>query len=146
MVNAVGIDVSKGKSTVTVLQPAGVIVKKPFNVPHTASKLRELSGFIASLEGETRVVMECTGRYHEPVAHALHEKGIVVCVVNPIAIHNAGNGVSVRKTKTDRVDASVIASMLMHDNLLQPYTNTAFFAEEPAIIIFSLITSPSSII
>ena len=32
MYNAVGIDVSKGKSTVAVLQPAGVIIRKPFNV------------------------------------------------------------------------------------------------------------------
>lgn len=37
MYNAVGIDVSKGKSTVAVLQPAGVIIRKPFNVNHTSS-------------------------------------------------------------------------------------------------------------
>ncbi len=32
MYNAVGIDVSKGKSTIAVLQPGGVIVRKPFDV------------------------------------------------------------------------------------------------------------------
>ena len=67
MYNAVGIDVSKGKSTVAVLQPAGVIIRKPFNVNHTSSELDELAKYIGSLEGETRVVLECTGRYHEPV-------------------------------------------------------------------------------
>ena len=108
MVNAVGIDVSKGKSTVTVLQPAGVIVKKPFNVPHTASKLRELSGFIASLEGETRVVMECTGRYHEPVVRALTKSGLFVSAVNPHLIKNYGNN-SLRKVKSDPADARKIA-------------------------------------
>ena len=43
MYNAVGIDVSKGKSTVAVLQPAGVIIRKPFNVNHTSSELDELA-------------------------------------------------------------------------------------------------------
>lgn len=32
MYNAVGIDVSKGKSTVTVLQPGGTVIRKPFDV------------------------------------------------------------------------------------------------------------------
>jgi len=35
MLNAVGIDVSKGKSTIAVLRPAGEIVRKPFDVRHT---------------------------------------------------------------------------------------------------------------
>ena len=33
--NAVGIDVSKGKSTVSVIQPFGVVVAEPFDVLHT---------------------------------------------------------------------------------------------------------------
>ena len=47
MYNAVGSDVSKGKSTVAVLQPAGVIIRKPFNVNHTSSELDELAKYIA---------------------------------------------------------------------------------------------------
>ena len=61
MYNAVGIDVSKGKSTIAVLQPGGVIVRKPFDVFHTSQSLKELSNYLASLEGDTRIVMECTG-------------------------------------------------------------------------------------
>ena len=33
MYHAVGIDVSKGKSTVAVLQPSGTVIRKPFDVP-----------------------------------------------------------------------------------------------------------------
>ena len=51
MYNAVGIDVSKGKSTIAVLQPGGVIVRKPFDVFHTSQSLKELSNYLASLEG-----------------------------------------------------------------------------------------------
>ena len=61
MYNAVGIDVSKGKNTIAVLQPAGVIVRKPFNVYHTSNELNELAKYIGTLEGETCVVLECTG-------------------------------------------------------------------------------------
>ncbi len=107
--NAVGIDVSKGKSTVAILRPLGEVVQEPTEFSHDEIGLERLADLILPLGEDTKVVMEATGRYHEPVAHALHEKGIVVCVVNPIAIHNAGNGVSVRKTKTDRIDSLKIA-------------------------------------
>lgn len=53
--NAVGIDVSKGKITVTVLQPFGVVIAEPFEVLHTADELKKLVTFIKSLSGETNV-------------------------------------------------------------------------------------------
>ena len=47
--NAVGIDVSKGKSTVAVVQPFGVVVAEPFDVPHTDSDLKALREFMKRL-------------------------------------------------------------------------------------------------
>lgn len=108
MYNAVGIDVSKGKSTIAVLQPGGVIVRKPFDVFHTSQSLKELSDYLVSLEGDTRVVMECTGRYHEPMANALSDAGLFVTVVNPHLIKNFGNN-TLRKVKSDPADAKKIA-------------------------------------
>ena len=58
MYNAVGIDVSKGKSTVTVLQPGGTVIRKPFDVSHTSPNLNELAEYLDSLDGDTRVVKE----------------------------------------------------------------------------------------
>lgn len=46
MLNAVGIDVSKGKSTVAVLRPAGEVVRKPFNVSHSVKELSELVSYV----------------------------------------------------------------------------------------------------
>lgn len=108
MLNAIGIDVSKGKSTVTVLQPGGIVVRKPFNVVHSISGLKELKDHILSLEGETKAVMECTGRYHEPILLALSEAGVFVSAVNPHLIKNFGNN-SIRKVKSDPADAKKIA-------------------------------------
>lgn len=77
MNNVAGIDVSKGKSIVSVLRPFGEVVAKSFPVGHTGSELKELADYLKSLDGETRVVMEHTGRYYEPVARFLHEEGIL---------------------------------------------------------------------
>ena len=108
MMNAVGIDVSKGRSTVAVLQPGGVTIRKPFLVHHTSGELNELSKYLESLEGDTKVVMECTGRYHEPILNALSKSGLFVSAVNPHLIKNYGNN-TLRKVKTDPADARKIA-------------------------------------
>lgn len=107
--NAVGIDVSKGKSTVAVLRPFGEIVAEPFDVIHNDDDLKNLIKHIKSLSGETKVVMEYTGNYFEPIARALHNAGIFVSVVNAILVHDYG-GNSIRKVKTDKKDALKIAS------------------------------------
>ena len=86
--NAVGIDVSKRKSTVAILRPGGEIVKKPFDVPHLSSDFRSLTRLIQDLDGETRIVMECTGHYYEPIARRLSQAGFFVSAVNPQIIRN----------------------------------------------------------
>ena len=106
--NAVGIDVSKGKSTVTILRPQGLVVASPYDVPHTGSDLKEFATAIKKLHGETRVVMEATGNYYEPIARFLHEQGIFVSVVNPMLISDFG-GNTLRRPKTDKKDAVKLA-------------------------------------
>ena len=91
MLNAVGVDISKGKSTISVLQPGGVVVRKPFDVTHSKDDLKELAKYVKSLDGETKVVMECTGRYHEPMLRSFLASDIFVCAVNPHLIKNYGN-------------------------------------------------------
>lgn len=108
MNNVAGVDVSKGKSMVSVLRPFGEVVAKPFSVGHTGSELKELANYLKSLDGETRVVMEHTGRYYEHVARFLHEEGIFVSAVDPKLIKDYGNN-TLRKMKTDKADARKIA-------------------------------------
>ncbi len=107
--NAVGIDVSKGKSMVTIVQPFGVVLAEPFEVSHNGQELKELVERLKLLPGETKVVMEYTGAYYEPIANALHNAGIFVSVVNPLLIDDYGTN-RVRKVKTDKKDAYKIAN------------------------------------
>jgi len=107
--NAVGIDVSKGKSTVAILRPFGEIVASPFEVNHTNSELSELAGKLKSLNGETKVIMECTGNYHLQIACILQEAGLFVSTVHAQLIHDFGNN-TIRKGKTDKADSLKIAN------------------------------------
>lgn len=106
--NAIGIDVSKGKSKIAIMRPLGEVVAKPFDIMHYPDQLAELSDYIRSLEGESRVVMEHTGKYSEPIANFLYNAGIFVCMVNAKLIHDYG-GDTIRRDKTDKVDALKIA-------------------------------------
>ena len=107
--NSVGIDISKGRSTVAVMRPFGEVVISPFEVRHTDSELSELARRLKSLDGETRVVMEATGNYHAPVAWLLHDAGLYVSVVNAKLVHGYGNN-DLRHVKTDRKDAVKLAN------------------------------------
>jgi hypothetical protein len=109
ILNAVGIDVSKGKSIIAVMRPLGEMVAKPAEVLHTASELRRLADYLKSLAGETRIVLEYTGRYYLPIARYLHDAGLFVSVVHAKLVHDYGNN-SIRKVKTDRTDAVKIAN------------------------------------
>ena len=106
--NAVGIDVSKGKSMVAALRPMGEVALLPKEYPHSEVGLEQMAYAIIALGEDTRVIMEATGRYHEPVAAALHAYGIYVTVLNPLFIQRSGGG-SIRKVKTDKADAMKIA-------------------------------------
>lgn len=106
--NAAGIDVSSRKSTVAILRPFGEVVELPFEVSHSAEDLSALAQQLKSIEGETRVVMEHTGRYYESIAKVLHEAGLYVSVVNPLLIKEYGAN-SLRRVKTDKADAMKIA-------------------------------------
>ena len=120
--NAVGIDVSKRKSMIAIMRPLGEVVATPFEVGHTAAELNELAKFILKISGETRVVMEYTGVYFEPIARALYDAGLCVCVVHAQLIHNYGNN-TIRKVKTDKADAIKIANYALDNwNKLKPYT------------------------
>ena len=119
----VGIDVSKRKSTIAVMQPGEKLFQKPFDVDHKKMELDTLATYIKSLDGEVKVVMECTGRYHEPILKTLAQEGIFVSAVNAKLIKNAGNN-SLRKVKSDPADSKKIAKYAL-DNWahLRQYTD-----------------------
>ena len=106
---AVGVDVSNGRSTVAVLGARRTVVVKPHEVQHTADGFADLAARLNALDGEVRIVMEHTGRYYESFAMSMYRAGFVVTAVNPLAVKDYQEGISVRKVKTDKADALKIA-------------------------------------
>lgn len=120
--NAAGIDVSSRKNIVTVLWPFGEVVKLPFDIVHSAERFASLVQQLKSIEGESRIVMEHTGRYYEPVAQLLHEAGFYVSAVNPLLVREYG-GNSLRRVKTDKANAMKIARYVLDNwSELRDYT------------------------
>ena len=134
--DAVGIDISKGRSVVAALRPLGEVAIVPREFSHTAIGLKTLAKELLALGENTRVAMEATGHYHEPVAAALHKAGLFVSVLNPIVIHEAGSGVRVRKVKNDRKDALKIAKFGL-DNWMDLCEYTPMDAIRQQLKLFS---------
>lgn len=109
IITAVGIDVSKGYSTIAVCRPGGELILKPFRVNHTISDLKQLVKTIKKIGGNIRIVMEHTGMYWRSIALPLKQAGFYVSVVNAILIRNFNHN-SLRKIKTDKADAIKIAN------------------------------------
>ena len=106
---SVGIDVSKGKSTICILKPGGEVLQPPFEINHTADGLESLVALIKSFDEEVRVVLEDTGHYHLPVVIPLVESGIFVCCVNALRMKKFCSQ-SLRRAKTDKIDSIKIAN------------------------------------
>ena len=106
---SIGIDVSKGKSTVCFLKLHGEVLNKPFEVEHTESSLSHLINSISLIQEDVRVVMEATGIYHLPILDYLKSNNIFVSVVNPLIMHKYAS-LSIRRGKTDPLDAIKIAN------------------------------------
>lgn len=106
---SVGVDVSKGKSTVCIMKPGGEVLSAPFEVVHTKTELLDFVRIIKSQNEEVRVIMEDTGHYHLPVATLLVDNGIFVCSVNALRMKKYCSQ-NIRRAKTDKIDSIHIAS------------------------------------
>ena len=106
---SVGIDVSKDKSTVCFLKPCGEVLVTPYDVLHTQGELTALVERIRSYSEEARVILEDTGHYHFPIVKFLLDNGVFVSTVNALRMKKYCSQ-SIRKAKTDRIDAVRIAS------------------------------------
>ena len=105
----VGIDVSKGKSTVAILSTEGEIIEEPFEITHDIEGLALLEEKVKKLPKEDlKIVMEETGTYHLPVLGYLLDKEYFVIAENALKIKKYLDR-GLRKAKTDKKDAYKLA-------------------------------------
>jgi Transposase and inactivated derivatives len=106
---SVGIDVSKGKSTISIMKPGGEVLAKPYEMLHNIESINQLASRIKGYDEEVRVVLEATGHYHFPVTTMLAEKGIFVACINSLRMKKYCSQ-SLRRAKTDEIDSLKIAA------------------------------------
>ena len=120
---AVGIDVSKSKSTVAILNADGSKRIAPFDVKHNLPELNALVKYLNDLNDNIVILMEHTGHYHYPILKKLNDEGFQVCLVNPYQMKKYGD-TELRRTKTDKKDAIRIATYALEKSyLLVPYSS-----------------------
>ncbi|HEX8649944.1 MAG TPA: IS110 family transposase [Pyrinomonadaceae bacterium] len=104
---ALGIDISKLKFNTCLIQQSGKLKHKVF--PNSETGFEQLTQWL-SRQGVQSVhaCLEATGTYGEALSLFLYQAGHTVSVINPAAI-KAFAGSRLARTKTDRVDAELIA-------------------------------------
>ena len=129
----VGIDVAKDKHDCFILSSEGEVLADVFTIPNNAEGFGTLLRTIRTCSKPTdkiKVGLEATGHYSYNILGFLLDCGLPTYVINPLHTNLYRKSLSLRKTKTDRVDARTIATMLMSDVDLKSYTDTSYHNEE----------------
>ena len=133
MVVSVGIDVSKDKHDCFIVSSEGEILADVFTISNTIDGFHCLLQRIqncTNTQDKIKVGLEATGHYSYNLLGFLLDNGLPTYVLNPLRTNLYRKSLSLRKTKTDRVDARTIAAMLLSDVALKPYTDIAYHNEE----------------
>ena len=128
-----GIDVAKDKHDCFITNSDGEVLFKAFTIQNNRDGFDDLYQKITSVTDDLTKVkagLEATGHYSYNILGYLLDKGLATFVINPIHTNLYRKSLSLRKTKTDKVDAHTIAAMLMSDVNLKSYSDTLYHNEE----------------
>ena len=129
----VGIDVAKDKHDCFITNSDGEILFQVFTIQNNRDGFDDLFSKIQSTSSDVsniKVGLEATGHYSYNLLGYLIDKGLPTFVINPLHTNLYRKSLSLRKTKTDKVDARTIAMMLMSDVNLKSYSDTSYHNEE----------------
>ena len=129
----VGIDVAKDKHDCFITNSDGEVLFKAFTISNNLDGFNELYQKIKSVMEDitkVKVGLEATGHYGYNLLGYLIDKGLPTYVINPLHANLYRKSLSLRQTKTDKVDARTIASMLMSDVNLKSYSDISYHNEE----------------
>lgn len=129
----VGIDVAKDKHDCFIVNSDGEVLFDVFTIQNNMDGFEDLLFKIKNSSkdlSKVKVGLEATGHYSCNILGFLKNKGLSTIVINPLYTSLSRKSVSLRKTKTDKVDARTIASMIMSDVSLKPYSDTLYHNED----------------
>ena len=129
----VGIDVAKDKHDCYIVNSDGMVLAEVFTFANDQDGFTLLFQRLQSVAPDlsnVKVGLEATGHYSYNILGFLLDKGLHTYVINPLHTNLFRKSTSLRRTKTDRVDARAIAAMMMSDVVLTSYTASSYHNEE----------------
>ena len=129
----VGIDVAKDKHDCFITNSDGEVLFKSFTISNNRDGFETLFQKIESVSDDlnkVKVGLEATGHYSYNLLGFLLDKGLTTFVINPLHTNLYRKSLSLRKTKTDKVDSRTIATMMMSDMNLKSYSDISYHNEE----------------
>ena len=129
----IGIDVAKDKHDCFITNSDSELLVKAFSIANNLDGFNDLYQKIESVMDDVtkvKVGLEATGHYSYNLLGSLIDKGLPTYVINPLHTNLYRKSLSLRQTKTDKVDARTIASMLMSDVNLKSYSDISYHNEE----------------
>lgn len=129
----VGIDVAKDKHDCFIVNSDGEVLFDVFTIQNNMDGFEDLLFKIKCAEKNVdniKVGLEATGHYSCNILGFLKNKGLETIVMNPLYTSLSRKSISLRKTKTDKVDARTIAGMIMSDVSLKPYSDKLYHNED----------------
>ena len=129
----VGIDVAKNKHDCFITNSDGEVLFPAFTIQNNRNGFDDLFSKVQSISSDVsniKVGLEATGHYSYNLLGYLIDKGLPTFVINPLHTNLYRKSLSLRKTKTDKVDSRTIATMMMSDMNLKSYSDTSYHNEE----------------
>lgn len=110
----VGIDISKYKHDCFVTTETNCVIKENFSFNNNSKGFQQLLDLLKSFDNnqEIRIGFEATGHYHMNLMLFLEKNNYSFMELNPALVKRSIVATTLRKTKTDKLDALAIANYL----------------------------------
>ena len=109
----VGIDISKFKHDCAIIDELGDVITTSWSFNSDCEGFSLFRELLNALDGEMKIGFESTGHYGHNLKMFLESNNFSFMEINPLLISRFVRGKSLRKTKTDTLDAQSIAQYLM---------------------------------
>ena len=126
----VGIDVAKDKHDCIIMNSDGEIIRNSFTIKNTLEGFNSLIQSIPDVpKNEIRVGLEATGHYSLNLMNFILEQQLPLIVLNPLQTNLFRKAQTLRKSKTDKIDAKLIVLMLQSGNF-KPHSTVSYHLSE----------------
>ena len=109
----VGIDISKFKHDCAIIDDIGDVVTPSWSFNNDCEGFSLLAALLTNLGTNVKIGFESTGHYGQNLKLFLESNSFTFMEFNPLLISRFVSSKSLRKTKTDSIDALIIAQYLM---------------------------------